>query len=303
MAEADGDAPRILGLDDADLATMPTVYRPGSFDGQTVLVSGGAGGIGRATAWLLARLGARVVIAGRDAAKLDGAVGAMQKAGLAVAGRSVNIRDPAAIAGLADWIAGEFGGIDILVNSAGGQFPQAAIDFSVKGWSAVIETNLSGTWFMMQEAARRWRDAGRGGSIVSIVVVTRQGLHGVAHTVAARSGVIGLTQALAVEWAPLKIRVNCIAPGAVETPGWRVYDPKVAAAYATTNPMMRTATSWEIAEACAYLGGPAAGYVTGKVLHVAGGSQLWGETWTIPRPDYFAGPSGGSGGTPEEREP
>lgn len=283
----DPTAPRQLGLEDADLATLPTVYAPASYAGQTVLISGGAGGIGRATAWLLGRLGAHVIITGRDEAKLGDAVAAMRKAGLNVTSKATNIRDPGAIAALHDWIAAEHGGIDILINSAGGQFPQSAIDFSVKGWNAVVDTNLNGTWYMMQEAARRWRDAGRAGSIVSIVVVTRQGLHGVAHSIAARAGVIGLTQALAVEWAPLKIRVNCIAPGAIETPGWRVYDPSVIKAYPRSNPMMRTATSWEVAEACAYLSGPAATYVTGEVLNVAGGSQLWGETWTIPRPAFF----------------
>lgn len=287
MAEAE---PRELGLDDADLAVLPTVYGPEAFAGKTVLISGGAGGIGRATAWLLGRLGAQVVIAGRDEGRLEAAVQAMRAAGLKAAGRTVNVRNPATITALHDWIAAEFGGIDILVNSAGGQFPQAAIDFSVKGWNAVVDTNLNGTWYMMQEAARRWRDAKRPGSIVSIVVVTRQGLHGVAHTIAARAGVVGLTQALAVEWAPLAIRVNCIAPGAVETPGWRVYDSAQVAAYPRSNPMMRTATTWEVAEACAYLCGPAAAYVTGEVLHVAGGAQLWGETWTIPRPAFFDGP-------------
>ncbi|PZR94582.1 MAG: short-chain dehydrogenase [Stutzerimonas stutzeri] len=291
MAEAE---PRELGLDDADLAVLPTVYGPEAFAGKTVLISGGAGGIGRATAWLLGRLGAQVIIAGRDEGRLEAAVQAMRAAGLKAAGRTVNVRDPATITALHDWIAAEFGGIDILVNSAGGQFPQAAIDFSVKGWNAVVDTNLNGTWYMMQEAARRWRDAKRPGSIVSIVVVTRQGLHGVAHTIAARAGVVGLTQALAVEWAPLGIRVNCIAPGAVETPGWRVYDSAQVAAYPRSNPMMRTATTWEVAEACAYLCGPAAAYVTGEVLHVAGGAQLWGETWTIPRPAFFGGP-GSSG--------
>lgn len=292
MAEAE---PRELGLDDADLAVLPTVYGPDAFTGKTVLISGGAGGIGRATAWLLGRLGAQVIIAGRDEGRLEAAVQAMRAAGLKAAGRTVNVRDPATITALHDWISAEFGGIDILVNSAGGQFPQAAIDFSTKGWNAVVDTNLNGTWYMMQEAARRWRGAKWPGSIVSIVVVTRQGLHGVAHTIAARAGVVGLTQALAVEWAPLGIRVNCIAPGAVETPGWRVYDSAQVAAYPRSNPMMRTATTWEVAEACAYLCGPAAAYVTGEVLHVAGGAQLWGETWTIPRPAFFAGP-GDSGG-------
>lgn len=292
MAEADA---RELGLDDADLAVLPTVYGPEAYVGRTVLISGGAGGIGRATAWLLGRLGAQVIIAGRDEGRLEAAAQAMRAAGLKVAGKTVNVRDPATITALHDWIAAEFGGIDILVNSAGGQFPQAAIDFSTKGWNAVVDTNLNGTWYMMQEAARRWRDANRPGSIVSIVVVTRQGLHGVAHTIAARAGVVGLTQALAVEWAPLDIRVNCIAPGAIETPGWRVYAPEQIKAYPRSNPMMRTATTWEVAEACAYLCGPAAAYVTGEVLHVAGGAQLWGETWTIPRPAFFDGQ--GSRGT------
>jgi citronellol/citronellal dehydrogenase len=174
-----------------------------------------------------------------------------------------------------------------LINSAGGQFPQAAIDFSPKGWNAVVNTNLTGTWYMMQAAARQWRDAGRPGSIVNIVVVTTHGLYGVAHTVAARAGVIGLTRSVAVEWAPLGIRVNCLAPGAIETEGWKVYAPEARAAYPRSNPMMRAGSAWEIAEACVYLGGPAASYVTGELLTVDGGSQLWGETWTTGKPDYF----------------
>ena len=118
-------------------------------------------------------------------------------------------------------------------------------------------------------------------------MVTRQGLYGVAHTVAARAGVIALSENLAVEWAPLKIRVNCIAPGAIATPGWRVYQAEQRETYARSNPMMRAGRAWEVTEACAYLGGAGADYVTGETLHVAGGSQLQGETWTIPRPDYF----------------
>lgn len=278
-----------FGLTDADHATLPTVYAPGAFAGQRVLISGGAGGIGRAIAWLLGRLGARVVICGRDAAKLDGAVAAMAAAGIDAVATTVDVRDAEAVAGLFARLTEGGEGIDLLVNSAGGQFPQAAIDFAPKGWNAVVNTNLNGTWFMMQAAARHWRDTGRPGSIVNIVVVTRHGLYGVAHTVAARAGVVALSQNLAVEWAPLGIRVNCIAPGAIETPGWRVYDARQIAQYHRSNPMLRNGTAWEIAEACAYLGGAAAGYVTGEVLNVAGGAQLWGETWTIDRPDYFEG--------------
>jgi citronellol/citronellal dehydrogenase len=140
---------------------------------------------------------------------------------------------------------------------------------------------------MMQAAAKRWRDAGQGGSIVNIVVVTTHGLYGVAHSVAARAGVIGLSRSVAVEWAPYKIRVNCIAPGSIKTEGWKVYDPKVRAGYSRTNPMMRAGSAWDIAEAAIYLGGPSGGFITGEMLTVDGGGQLWGETWTTGKPDYF----------------
>ncbi len=276
-----------LGLDDEALAAMPTVYAPGLFTGQVALVSGGAGGIGRAICWLLARLGAHVIVVGRKRENIDALVSVLQKSNLGASGIVVDIRDADAVAAAFAEIRTVHGNLTLLVNSAGGQFPQPAIDFSVKGWNAVVATNLNGTWFMMQAAARLWRETGLGGSIVNIVVVTRHGLHGVAHSVASRAGVIALSESVAVEWAPLNIRVNCIAPGAIETEGWKVYSPEARGRYWRSNPMMRVGSTWEVAEACVYLGGPAAGYVTGELLTVAGGGQLWGETWTIERPDYF----------------
>ena len=276
-----------LGLDDAALAAHPTVFAPDALAGKRLLVSGGAGGIGRAVAWLAGRCGAEVILTGRDAAKLDSAMQAMTAAGLRVQGHVVDIRQPDSVAALFGGPVAEAGGIDLLVNSAGGQFPQAAIDFSVKGWNAVIDNNLNGTWHMMQAAARHWRDTARPGSIVNIVVVVEHGLYGVAHTIAARSGIIGLSRAVAVEWAPLGIRVNCIAPGAIETPGWRVYAPEARETYARSNPMMRAGTTWEIAESVIWVGGPSGSFVTGETVNVAGGSQLWGETWTTGRPEWF----------------
>jgi citronellol/citronellal dehydrogenase len=281
------DAEERLGLDDAALAVHPTVYAPGLFAGQRVLVSGGAGGIGRAICWLFARLGAHVLVAGRKRDKIDGLVAALHAHGLRADGYVVDIRDADAVAATFAEIKTAHGGVDVLVNSAGGQFPQAAIDFSVKGWNAVVATNLSGTWFMMQAAAQQWREAGVGGAIVNIVVITRHGLYGVAHSVAARAGVIALSESVAVEWAPLGIRVNCIAPGSIETEGWKVYTREARSHYAATNPMKRVGTSWEVAEACAYLGGPASGFVTGDLLTVGGGGHLWGETWTTGRPEHF----------------
>ncbi|MCP4619988.1 MAG: SDR family oxidoreductase [Bradyrhizobium sp.] len=276
-------------LSDHELAAHPTVYAADALKNQVALVSGGAGGIGRAIAWLFARLGAHVVLTGRDQAKLDLLVTHLVGHGLKASAHAVDIREPEAVATLFDKVWEEHGRLDILVNSAGGQFPQAAIDFSTKGWNAVINTNLNGTWYMMQAAAQRWRDRKHAGSVVNIVVVTTHGLYGIAHTIAARSGVIGLSRALAVEWAPLNIRVNCVAPGLIETGGWEVYSPEARAAYPRGNPMMRVGTPWDIAEACVYLSAASGNYVTGETLTVDGGGQHWGETWTTGKPKYFGG--------------
>ena len=137
----------------------------------------------------------------------------------------VDIRDAEAVAAMFAEIKAAHGGVNLLVNSAGGQFPQAAIDFSVKGWNAVVNTNLNGTWFMMQAAARLWRDAGVGGAIVNIVVVTRHGLYGVAHTVAARAGVIAFPKAS--RWNGRRSASASIAsrPARSRREGWKVYTP------------------------------------------------------------------------------
>ena len=280
-------ADTVIGMSDADLAVHPTVYAPGSFQGKTVLISGAAGGLGRAAAWLLGRLGARLILVGRKQDRLDSLATALAEKEIVAETIALDIRQQGDVQDLFRHVREKFGQLDLLINSAGGQFPQAAIDFSEKGWNAVIATNLTGTWFMMQAAAQFWRDTESKGSIVNIVVVTRHGLYGVGHTIAARAGVIGLSQNLDVEWAPLDIRVNCIAPGAIETEGWKVYSPEARALYHRSNPMMRNGSPWEIAEACAYLGGSSGSYITGEVLHVAGGGQHWGETWTIGKPDYF----------------
>lgn len=276
-----------LGLGDDALATQRTVYAADAMQDKVMVVSGAAGGLGRAIAWLLARLGAHVVLVGRDQAKLDMLVDALHARGHEASAYAADIRDIDAVQTLFATIWRDRGRVDGLVNSAGGQFPQPAIDISAKGWNAVINTNLNGTWFMMQAAARHWRDAKHAGSIVNIVVVTTHGLYGIAHSIAARSGVIGLSRAIAVEWAPLGIRVNCIAPGAIETEGWKVYTPEARAAYPRSNPMMRAGSAWDIAEACVYLSATSGAFVTGETLTVDGGGQHWGETWTTGKPDYF----------------
>ncbi|MCZ6859297.1 MAG: SDR family oxidoreductase [Alphaproteobacteria bacterium] len=278
-------------LRDDELASRPTIFASDLLDGQVVLVSGGASGIGRATAWLAARLGAKIVVAGRTEEKLKAVTEQLTVRGLKASYATANIRDREAVDTLFRGVMDTHGRLDLLINSAGGQFPQPAIDYSQGGWTAVIDTNLNGTFNMMQAAARMWRDAGTPGSIVNLVTVMR-GLHGVAHSLAARAGVIAFSECVSVEWAPLKIRINCVAPGSVKTEGWRVYPEEALLTYPTNNPTMRVGDPWEIAQACLYIGGPAAGYITGETLTIDGGGQHWGEIWTTGKPDFFASRGG-----------
>jgi citronellol/citronellal dehydrogenase len=279
-----------FGFSDAELAAHQPAFRPDLFKGQTVLISGGGGGLGRAMAWVYARLGARVGICGRTLDKLEATAAPMREQGLEVETFVMNIRNVDEVRAFYEEVTTRLGDFDVLVNSAGGQFPQAAIDFSPNGWKAVIDTNLNGTWFMMQEAAKRWRDAKRPGSIVNIVAVTERGIPGVAHTIAARSGVVGLTKTVAVEWAEYGIRVNCVSPGAINTDGLRVYSEDSVQRSMRCNPMLRMGDAFDIADAAVFLSGPTGKFVTGENLIVDGGGHLWGVAWVAGKPAYFDGP-------------
>lgn len=265
-----------------------TVFRPDLLDGRVVLVSGGGSGLGRHMALLAARLGARVAICGRTGDKLDAVSTFAASRGTNVLAVPADIRDPEAVASLIARVHDELGGLDLLINNAGGQFPQPAIDFSPNGFAAVVKNNLHGTWFMMQAAARRWRDDGAPGSIVNIVAVVDRGMPGVAHTAAARAGVVALSKTVAVEWAPLHIRVNCVAPGVIVTEGMQVYPEEARARFPRSNPMLRPGRPMDVAEAALYLGTESGRFVTGEVLTIDGGGRLWGELWTAGRPDWFA---------------
>ncbi|MEP2829253.1 MULTISPECIES: SDR family oxidoreductase [Alphaproteobacteria] len=257
------------------------------FSGKTVVVSGGGSGFGKAIACLLARLGANVAICGRNEEKLAATVPLLESIGAQVFSRPLTIRDPDQVDGFIEAVWDKFGALDLLVNNAGGQFPQMALDFKVKGWNAVIDTNLNGTWYMMQSAARQWVDRKTPGSIVNIIADIWRGMPGIAHTCAARAGVAYLSKSVAVEWAPHRIRVNCVAPGVCETSGFVQYPPEGLKTYPGANPMLRVGDAHDIAEAVVYLASPGAKFITGEVLTVDGGEQLWGDPWPPGRPDYF----------------
>jgi citronellol/citronellal dehydrogenase len=129
--------------------------------------------------------------------KLDALAADLTERKLKASAHVVDIRKADAVNALLDAVWSAHGRPDSLLSSAGGKFSQSAIDFSVKGWNAVIDTYLNGIWYLMQAAARGWRDRKHGGSIVNVVVVTTHGLYRLAHSIAARSGVIDLSRAVA----------------------------------------------------------------------------------------------------------
>lgn len=294
------EAPQRYGVSDEELLALPTVFRDGTLEGQVALVSGAGTGIGKATACLFARLGGSVAVCGRTEAKLEQTAALLARLGAKVLAVPVNIREPEQVTALFDAVYGEFGRLDVLVNNAGGQFPQPAIDFSPKGWRAVVDTNLNGTWYMMQAAAQRWRDRAAPGSIVNIVAPYLRGMYGVAHTVASRAAVAHLARNVAVEWAPYRIRVNCVLPGPISTEGMNVYPPEAQAAMTRGNPMLSFGDVQDIAEACVYLCARSGKFITGEVLVVDGGQQLWGELWLAGKPEYFERCEPGAPGGPRD---
>lgn len=261
-----------------------SVFRPGLFEGRTVLVTGGGTGIGKAIARELASLGAHVVLAARDAARLAAAASAIEAAGGCASHRKVDIRDEDSVAALWEAVLEATPRVDALVNNAGGQFPSPAERISKKGWHAVVETNLTGTFLMAREAFNRCM-AQHGGTIVNIVAEMWRGFPGMAHTGAARAGVVNLTKTLAVEWAHAGVRVNAVAPGTIEGEGLTRYDPALIGSrlqqIRADAPFKRLGTEPEVAAAVTFLLSPAAAYVSGETLRVDGASSLWRKSWEI----------------------
>ena len=265
-----------------------SIFRENLLLNKVAIVTGGGSGIGAACTRELARLGATVIIASRNKERIEAAAkGLSTELGVTVHGRVADIRDRDQVNALVSGAVAQFGRIDILVNNGGGQFFSPAQMISPKGFDAVVATNLTGTWNMTQAVANASMLERGGGRIVNITMNTHRGFPGMAHSVAARSGVEGLTKTLAVEWAFAGIQINTVQPGVIASSGLSNYpDAQAMVTQAQQQiPAKRLGTVDEIAWMVTYLASPAGAYITGQTMTVDGGRSHWGDTWPIPDPE------------------
>jgi citronellol/citronellal dehydrogenase len=261
---------------------MPSIFRPGLFDGHVAIVTGGGSGIGLAIAHTLCELGAKVAIGGRDVEKLARAREALSAHGGVVHAAPCDIRDVEQVAAFVKGTREALGEITVLVNNAGGQFWTPAEDLSTKGWDAVIRNNLSGTFYVTREVATESMIPRKRGRIVNVIAQIERGFPGMVHTGAARAGVENMTKTLAIEWARHDIAVNAVAPGVIRSSGTERYPAELLEMGRRSTPAKRIGTCEEVAELCAYLASDAASFVTGETWYIDGGAHLWGDTWVVP---------------------
>jgi NAD(P)-dependent dehydrogenase (short-subunit alcohol dehydrogenase family) len=246
---------------------------------RVAVVTGAASGMGLAIARRLAARGERVGLLDVEGEAAVRAAGELRESGAVAVGVEVDVTDRGGVDAALDKVRAELGSVAIMVTSAGVDAFDSFLDIGTKRWEQVLAVNLTGTFHCLQAAApdmiaRRW------GRIVTISSSGAQsGAARMAHYVASKAGVIGLTRALALELAPHGITVNNIPPGLIDTPMSRRAEAagnlfKLEKLAARMIPVGRTGTPEDVAAICAFLCSEEAGFITGQVIGVNGGMVL-----------------------------
>ena len=244
--------------------------------GKTAVISGAAGprGIGLASAKLMAAHGARVAILDLD---LNAAHEAAVSLGLGHVGLRCDVTDAEACKSAVEAVVAKFGGIDILINNAGITQPVKTLEIDAKSWQRIIDVNLTGVLLLSQAVIPHMKTRG-GGSIACMSSVSAQrggGIFGGPHYSAAKAGVLGLAKAMAREFGPDGIRVNCVTPGLIETDitGDKL-TPAIKADVIKGIPLGRLGAAIDVANIYLFLASDLSAYVTGAVIDVNGGMLI-----------------------------
>jgi NAD(P)-dependent dehydrogenase (short-subunit alcohol dehydrogenase family) len=256
---------------------MDSVFAPNLLVGKSALVTGGGSGIGAGIAQLLARHGARVALVGRTVAKLEATATTIRDAGGSASVHPCDVREYPALEQALSEAAAASGRLDILVNSAAGNFLSPAATLSANGFRAVIDIDLCGTFNACRAAFAHLST--HGGAIVNITATQADVPTPLqCHAGAAKAGIAKLTRDLALEWGRFGVRVMAVAPGPIEgTEGMSRLAPGTAGDKLKSRvPLGRYGTIDEIAAAVLYLVSPAGAYVTGATLLIDGGTSLVG---------------------------